>query len=138
MSFKYTFTYNGKDKTISIPDEVLTQGRKEKLTTQETIDRYLSDEGYIIDETVAELTAKAKANKVNTAGHVQGEKKRKPPTRKPDQTKRDLISKLNAFLADLNEITAGPQVINIERMIAFSIGEDDYELTLSKKRKPKK
>ena len=28
--------------------------------------------------------------------------------------------------------------VNIERMIAFSIGDDKYELTLSKKRKPKK
>ena len=29
------------------------------------------------------------------------------------------------------------QVTNIERIIAFSIGDDNYELTLSKKRKPK-
>lgn len=137
---KHTFTYNGKEKTINIPDEVLAQGRKERLTVKETIERYLSDEGYVVDPTVEELTAKAKANKVNGAGRqtADGKKKRKAPVRKPDETKRALIR----LLADLLEETEEPaienvEVTNIERIIAFSIGEDKYELTLSKKRKPK-
>ena len=136
MSVKYTFTYKGKDKTISIPDEVIAQGRKEGLNPTESIERYLSDEGFIVDETVAELTAKAKGNGVNTAGHVQSTKKRKAPTRKPDETKRALIVALDNFICNYNG-TDNIRVTNVERVIAFSIGDDNYELTLSKKRKPK-
>ena len=79
---RHTFiTAEGTEKTITIPDEVLTQGRKEGLSVSDTIDRYLSDEGYIVDPVVAELTEKAKANKVNGAGRQQGTKKpRKAPT----------------------------------------------------------
>ena len=136
VSFKYTFEIDGVSKTIHIADDVLAQGKKEGLSTQETIDRYLSDEGYIVDPTVAALTDKAKNNGVNTAGRADGSKKRKAPTRKPDEVKRALIAALNDFICDYNgadNIT----VTNIERMITFSIGEDNYELTLSKKRKPK-
>ena len=138
---KHTFNYNGVEKTVNIPDEVLAQGRKERLSVKETIERYLSDEGYIVDPTVAELTQKAKDNKVNGAGRQKGEKKpRKAPTRKPDHTKRALISLLESALVEdpgqcLN--IENVEVTNIERMIAFSIGDDKYELTLSKKRKPK-
>lgn len=136
---RHTFvTAEGKEKTITIPDEVLTQGRKERLSVSETIERYLSDEGYIVDPTVEELTAKAKANGVNTAGRASGEKKkRKAPVRKPDETKRALIQALFEFV-EAYEGTDNVEVTNIERMIAFSIGEDKYEITLSKKRKPKK
>ena len=89
---------------------------------------------------MAELTEKAKANGVNTAGRAQGEKKpRKAPKRKPDETKRELIRLLADLLMETEEpAIENVEVTNIERMIAFSIGDDKYELTLSKKRKPKK
>ena len=131
---KYTFiTEVGTEKTINIPDSVFAQGRKEGLSQRETIDRYLSDEGYIIDPVVAELTQKAK---VNGAGVRAKGTERKKPTRKPDETKRALIVALNDFLCDyagIKDVT----VTNIERVIAFQIGDDKFELTLSKKRKPK-
>lgn len=140
---KYTFTTaEGKEKTVNIGDDVLAQGKREGLSVRETIDRFLSDEGYIVDPTVAALTDKAKANGVNNAGKTSSGK-RKPPTRKPDETKRALIRELNDFLSslgngdsELNKIHS-VEVTNIERIIAFSIGDDKYEITLSKKRKPK-
>ena len=138
---KYTFiTEAGTEKTVNIPDQVFTQGRKEGLTHRETIDRYLSDEGYIVDPVVAELTQKAKTN---GAGVRAKGTERKKPTRKPDETKRALIQ---MFKETLDEFGHGDtplngihsvEVTNIERIIAFQIGEDKYELTLSKKRKPK-
>lgn len=137
---KHTFiTADGREKTINIPDEELTQGRKEGLSVKETIERYLSDEGYVVDPTVVELTAKAKANGMNTAGRAQGEKKpRKAPQRKPDLVKRMLIEGLSKYMSEAYDEVENVEVTNIERMIAFSIGDDKYELTLSKKRKPKK
>lgn len=131
---KYTFTTeNGAQKTINIADEVFVQGRKEGLTNREIIDRYLSDEGYIVDPVVAELTEKAKANGTGLKARTG---KCKAPTRKPDETKRALIVALNDFLCDYAG-TKDVTVTNIERIIAFRIGDDNYELTLSKKRKPK-
>lgn len=141
---KYTFiTADGVEKTINIADEVLMQGKREGLSVRETIDRYLSDEGYIVDPTVAELTNRAKANGVNNAGKTSSGK-RKPPTRKPDEIKRALIKNLEEFLSSLGESDIADlnmihdvQVTNVERIIAFAIKNDRYELTLSKKRKPK-
>jgi len=131
---KYTFTTeNNTQKTIIIPDEVFTQGRKEGLTNRETIERYLSDEGYIVNPVVTELTEKAKMNKTGAAARSG---KRKAPTRKPDETKRSLIAGLYAFINEL-EGTHDVEVTNIERIVAFQVGDDKYELTLSKKRKPK-
>ena len=139
MSLKHTFiTADGREKTVNISDEILTQGRKDGLSVGETIERYLSDEGYIVNNTVAALTDKAKANGVNGAGRQQGEKKaRKAPQRKPDETKRMLVRALENCVATLG-MCENVEITNIERMIAFSIGDDKYEITLSKKRKPKK
>ena len=137
---KYTFTTaEGSEKTVNIGEDVLAQGKREGLSMRETIDRFLSDEGYIVDPTVAELTSKAKSNGVNNAGKTSSGK-RKPPTRKPDETKRMLIQLLKNALDEtpVNEFSIkNIEVTNIERIIAFSIGDDNYELTLSKKRKPK-
>lgn len=135
---KHTFTTaDGSSKTVNIPDEVLMQGRKERLSVKETIERYLSDEGYIVDPTVEELTAKAKANGVNNAGRAQGEKKtRKAPVRKPNETKRMLIKALENCISTLGN-AENVEVTNIERMISFSIGDDRFEVTLTQKRKPK-
>lgn len=140
MTLKHTFiAADGKAKTVNIPDEVLAQGRKERLSVSETIERYLSDEGYVVNDTVAELTDKAKAAGVNGAGRQSADNKkpRKAPQRKLDETKRMLVRALENCLS-----TLGPcenvEITNVERMIAFSIGNDKYEVTLSKKRKPKK
>lgn len=134
---KYTFTTaDGGEKTINIADSILAQGKREGLSVRDTIDRYLSDEGYIVDPTVAELTNKAKANGINNAGKTSSGK-RKPPTRKPDLVKRMLIEGLAKYMAEAYDEVKNVEVTNIERIIAFSIGDDKYEITLSKKRKPK-
>lgn len=133
---KYTFmTAEGREKTVNIGEDVLAQGKREGLSMRETIDRFLSDEGYIVDPTVSELTTKAKAAGINNAGKTSSGK-RKAPTRKPDETKRMLIAALENCISTLG-MTENVQVTNIERIVAFSIGDDKYEITLSKKRKPK-
>ena len=133
---KYTFmTAEGREKTVNIGEDVLAQGKREGLSMRETIDRFLSDEGYILDPTVSELTTKAKAAGINNAGKTSSGK-RKAPTRKPDETKRMLIVELEKCISTLG-MTDNVEVTNIERIVAFSIGDDKYEITLSKKRKPK-
>lgn len=62
----------------------------------------------------------------------------KPRERKANPTKAGIISELAKFLTDDSEYaTEGVEITNKERMIAFTIGEDKFELTLVQKRKPK-
>lgn len=136
---KYTFTKeNGQQTTVEIPEKIITQHKKDLgCTTKEAIELYLFDEGYISDPTVDELTQKAKENK-NNLGAAKG-KTRKAPTRKPDMVKREIVEYLKYVLESNENIGfENIEVKNIERIIAFSIGDDNYELTLSKKRAPKK
>lgn len=58
--------------------------------------------------------------------------------RKPNATKGQLIEELAKFLENGSEFSIVDLVIaNKERQIAFSIGEDSFELTLVQKRKKK-
>ena len=58
--------------------------------------------------------------------------------RKPDEKKRMLIAGMAKYIAEAYAEVENVEVTNIERVIAFNIGDDKYEITLSKKRKPKK
>lgn len=141
---KYTFTAdNGKEKTVSIPDDYIRTNKKNLgLTTKEAIDLWLFDNDYIDNAEADALTEKAKG--INRVG---GTTKRKTPSRKPDYVKRTLISEIKDGLEGLSIVVddAGSVLVpvsnisiqNIERVVRFQLGDDTYEVTLSKKRKPK-
>jgi predicted RND superfamily exporter protein len=58
--------------------------------------------------------------------------------RKANPTKAGIISELAKFLEEASEYaTENVEITNKERQIAFTIGEDKFELTLVQKRKPK-
>lgn len=58
--------------------------------------------------------------------------------RKPNATKGGLIAELAKFLEENSEFDIqNLDIVNKERMIAFTIGEDSFELTLIQKRKKK-
>lgn len=138
---KYTFTAdNGKEKTVSIPDDYIRTNKKNLgLTTKEAIELWLFDNDYIENAEADALTQKAKGS-----CHAASAGKRKAPARKPDYTKRTLISEIKNSLEGL-ALDAGfgsvevsnISIPNIERVVRFELGDDTYELTLSKKRKPK-
>lgn len=139
---KYTFTAdNGKEKTVSIPDDYIRTNKKNLgLTTKEAIELWLFDNDYIENAEADALTQKAKG----TGTRVGDKSPRKAPVRKPDYTKRTLISEIKNSLEGL-ALDAGSgsievsniSVPNVERVVRFELGDDTYELTLSKKRKPK-
>lgn len=128
---KYTFTdEQGKQQTVEIPEKIIRKHKRDLgLTTNGAIKLFLSDEGYISNITVEELTAKATATSAKT--------------RKPDYTKRAIIQEVVEALKGLGvETEDGIKIVadnveatNIERIVAFTIGCDKYELTLTKKRK---
>ena len=156
MKYSFIDSDSQKPRTINIPEEYIARTmRSLNCSQKEACELYLSDEGYVIDETVRELTEKAKSAGCGSAGRQSSVKKRKAPVRKPNYEKRWLIAYIVDMLqaaADQEDVPvyfAGDEKIelprpsdieitNQERMIAFSLGEDDYEIMLTKKRKPKK
>lgn len=77
---------------------------------------------------------------------ISAKKEKKTPTvykfdkreRKKNATKQGIIEELAKFLIEQSDIAYENVVVtNAERQIAFSIGEDNFELTLVQKRKPK-
>lgn len=59
--------------------------------------------------------------------------------RKPNATKGGLITELADFLTNNSGFEVKEvNITNKERQIAFTIGDDSFELTLVQKRKPKK
>ena len=134
---KYTFINGEKQQTVEIPDEVIKKHKRSLgCTTSEAINLFLFDEGYIDNDEVTKLTNKAKAN---GAGKVKIGCKRKSPSRKPDEVKRTLIQSFYQYLVSgqVSDAVQEVEVVNQERIITFAIGDDNYEITLSKKRKAK-
>lgn len=86
-------------------------------------------------EKVAKEYAKISAKKEKKVPTVYKFDKRE---RKKNATKQGIIEELAKFLTEQSEIAyENVTVTNAERQIAFSIGEDNFELTLVQKRKPK-
>ena len=78
----------------------------------------------------AEKQAKKYAN--SDTRKTSGKTERK---RKENPTKAGVIAEIAKFLAEIGYEMV--EITNKERQIAFKIGENDYELTLVQKRKPK-
>lgn len=127
---KYTFAdKDGKQRTVNIPDDDIKRAKSAYgLSNKEAIDMWLVDEGYLTDPTVEELTAKAKVN------GSRAETKKRTVRRKEDPVKRALIASLFDFITLYDGVEVS-QIVNPERIVSFTIGDDTYEITLSKKRK---
>lgn len=138
---KYTFiNQKGKQQTVEIPDAVIAQHKRDLgISTTDAMKLYLFDKGYISNDEAEALTEKAKGAGVKVKGAGEGKRQVK---RKEDPFKRAIIDTIYQFMlaggVDKKLIlgkTVGPiEVTNPERVIAFQIGQDKYELTLSKKR----
>lgn len=84
---------------------------------------------------VAKEYAKINAKKEKKAPTVYKFDKRE---RKANPTKQSIIAELAKFLTEQSENACEDIVItNAERQVAFRIGDNNYELTLVQKRKPK-
>ena len=87
------------------------------------------------------------AEKLKEANKYTKTGTRKAPTaykfekrqRKENPTKRSIVAELATFLRENSENACEDvEITNIERMIAFRVGENRYELTRIQKRPPKK
>lgn len=112
------------------------------LTREEAIEMWMDD--HDIDQGKAKDfdldPEKQKIVKEMTkAGGKARAKETKPRERKPNDEKRTIIQDLNDFLVNnCQNYINSVEIANIEREITFKIGENDYSLTLTLHRKPKK
>lgn len=129
---------------IPKPDEKWIQSTMKALdlTREEAIEMWMDD--HDIDQGKAKDfdldPEKQKIVKEMTkAGGKARAKETKPRERKPNDEKREIIQDLNGFLVNnCQNYINSVEIVNIEREITFKIGENDYSLTLTCHRKPKK
>ena len=132
-----TYDFNGKKIRIADSEiENLVKGLN--ISTEQAIQIWLEDEGYLDNEEQNSLDKKAKENKITATVHQaksDNRKERKPRERKPDEEKEKIISNLAKFLENSTE---NVKITNISKIIEFDIGENHYKLDLVRQRKPKK
>lgn len=130
----YTFTdASGKETTVDIPMEYIRQQMASlNIGAIEACRLYLVDEGYINSPEADELTKKA------NAGNKKSHK------RKPDYVKLALMNVLCQQLDKFNFEVQGQassiseiELIEPGRKIKFNFMGDEFNLTLSRKRKTK-
>lgn len=133
------YILNGKK--IKIPDEDIKRSMNSYgLTQEEAIQMWLEDEGYLENEEQEALEKKAKENRITATIHQASakditKKTQKERCRKENPTKEMVIREIAAFLPKFAE---NIQVLNVGKLISFSIGDKKYEIDLKEKRKPKK
>lgn len=132
-----TYDFNGKKIRISDSEiENLVKGLN--ISTEQAIQIWLEDEGYLDNEEQNSLDKKAKENKITATVHQaksDNRKERKPRERKPDEEKEKIISNLAKFLENSTE---NVKITNISKIIEFDLGENHYKLDLIKQRNNKK
>ena len=128
--------YNLNGKTIRIPDAEINKSIKLlKISHDEAVQMWLEDEGYLENEVVEELTAKAKENKINHEAKADKPRKSVKRERKPDEEKENLI-KILADCLESNDFEV--KITNKSKIIEFNVGGNHYKLDLIKQRPPKK
>lgn len=110
-----------------------------KCTREEAIEIIECDKAIDKGERVyfdLDKDAEKRAKKYANVGEKTVKTPRKAPVRKENATKSTIIAEISAFLSEKGYEMV--EITNKERQIAFKVGENDYELTLVQKRKPKK
>ena len=124
------YDFNGK--ILNIPDKELEKSMKIlDISKEEAIQMWLEDNDYETNETVEELTEKAKKN---IKRYEQSDKKRKTSTkeRKVDDEKKSFLEGFRIFAEGKGGIVTSTKN---EAEFSFSFGENDYTVKLVKHRK---
>lgn len=112
-----------------------------KVTKEEALQIWKEDEGIETNEEQEALVQKTKGQKLDlgaksekTIEKVKNGKKREPPKRKANETKKQIIQWL---FQKLNEQKVTPQITNDEKYIEFDLNGEHYTISLIQKRKKK-
>lgn len=126
---KYTLpkSYVNAGICVNIPEATLKQYRAQLGSTKAAVDKWLYENGYMEKAEYEAMTEKVKA--------------KKPVKRefKIDQEKAEIIAYIADQLracedAEGEELFSNIEITNPNRMIAFSLGANNYEITLVRKK----
>lgn len=129
---KYTLpkSYSNAGLCVEIPDTILKQYRFELGSTKAAVDKWLYENGHMAKTEYEASTAKTEA--------------RKPAKRefKIDQEKADIINFIYERLREYEDedgvsVLSKVEIMNRNRLISFSLGDNNYELTLVRKKAAK-
>lgn len=124
--------YNFNGKILNIPDKELEKSMKAlEISKEEAIQMWLDDNDYTVNDTVEELSEKAKKN---VKRYEQSDKKRKASTkeRKVDAEKKAFLEGFRIFAEGKGGVVTSTKN---EAEFSFTFGENDYTVKLVKHRK---
>lgn len=130
-------------KTIKIPDKEIEQLKLHyNLSDNDATIMWLVDEGYMEDETVEELSEKAKKNRITATVHQakalnSDKKERKPREKKENPLKKQIISAIFSGLQAEMPANAQISIANDEKYINIRIDELDFTVNLVQHRAKK-
>lgn len=126
-------------RTINIPDKDIENLQKNlDISYNEAVLTWLSDNDYISDDTVEELSEKAKKNRITATVHQAKaenslKKERKPREKKENPLKKQIIDIIFQALSE----KYNAKVTNAEKYIDFSVDGLEFTINLVQHR-PKK
>lgn len=130
-------------RTINIPDKDIERLQESlKISYNEAVYTWLVDEGYFEDETVEELTEKAKKNRITATVHQaksenSAKKERKPREKKENPLKKQIIAAIFAGLCNNLDENTVIDVKNDEKYIDLSVNGLDFTINLVQHRAKK-
>ena len=123
-------------KTVNIPDVDLANLQKSlEISKDDAIWTWLCDNDYISDETVEELSEKAKKNRITSSIHEAKaenteKKQRKPREKKENPLKRQIIDAIFAGLSENLPENVTINITNDEKYIDLSINNMNFTINL--------
>lgn len=135
--------YTVGNKNVNIPDtEIKNLQTALELSEEEAIQTWLSDNDYISDETVEELSEKAKKNRISATIHEakaenKVKKERKPREKKENPLKRQIIDAIFAGLSENLPENAVIDIKNDEKYIDLTINGIEFTVNLVQHRTKK-
>lgn len=134
-------------KTVSIPDKDIERLQKSLgISYNEAVYTWLVDEEYITDETVEELTDKAKKNRITATVHQakaenSQKKERKPREKKENPLKKQIIAGIyDYFLDEIGHIFPKDTTITVkndEKYIDLCVNGLEFTINLVQHRAKK-
>jgi|GEM_PF-1712722 len=124
-------------------EQILKLMKTLDITEEEALELYNEDKEVDkmtkmsdIDSDISEEQKKAKKKYTNVKRGVNAYGKTTTRELKPDENKRLIIQTIAKALTECAEVS-NLEITNIQKYIAFSIGSEDFEIDLKRKRKKK-
>ena len=131
------YTFNGKN--IRIPDDTIEKMvNLLDITKEQAIQTWLEDEGFLENPEQTALCQKAKESGIMRTIHdakaITPVKTQRERAKKENPTKEKIIAEIAKLLVEFAENVT---VVNDSKIIEFSMGDKEFKLDLTQKRKKK-